>query len=80
MGQDKPCVISIDLIDFEIKAYTFFFWGGGGGGGEAKTTKSFDSLQIFIWKALSQKLKVGGGGWGKSIHFLKAALQDLFKH
>ena len=47
------------------------------GGVKAKTTKPIVSQQIFIWKALSQKCKVGGGGGGgaKNIHFLKA----LFK-
>ena len=34
--------------------------------------KSITFQDIFIWKAVSHKLKVGGG---KSVHFLK----DLFK-
>ena len=36
--------------------------------GVAKVMKSFIFQDIFIWKAVSQKLKVGGG---KSVHFLK---------
>ena len=52
--------------------------GGGGGGLKTKITKSVVSQQIFIWKDLSQKRKVGGGGrW--SIHFLIALFKAYSK-
>ena len=47
-----------------------------GEGVQAKITISVVPQQIFIWKALSQKRKVGRG---KSIHFLKALLKTYSK-
>ena len=38
--------------------------------------KSVIFQDIFIWKAVSQKLKVG---WGKSVHFLKGLFKTYSK-
>ena len=44
--------------------------------GVAKVIKSVIFQDISIWKAVSQKLKVGGG---KSVHFLKVCLRPIRK-
>ena len=44
--------------------------------GVAKAMKSVIFQDIFIWKAVSQKLKVGGG---KSVHFLKGLFKTYSK-
>ena len=44
--------------------------------GVAKVKKSVIFQDIFIWKAVSQKLKVGGG---KSVHFLKGLFKTYSK-
>ena len=44
--------------------------------GLAKVMKSVIFQDIFIWKAVSQKLTVGGG---KSVHFLKGLFKTYSK-
>ena len=44
--------------------------------GVAKVMKSVIFQDIFIWKAVSQKLKVGGG---KSVHILKGLFKTYSK-